>query len=510
MAEPSIATAGAFYRAGDFDAAAACALALVEKASDRFDALHLLGVICQRRGQWADAACYFARAARIQTGQRQLAINRTNNWIALEQFDRAEAEARQVLETNPDDIEALNNLAWAVGKQGRQDAALAIFQTALARKPDAVPVLFNLGQALEASDRPEEAAAVYRTALRHAPPEQHVRISCALASALTACGRPDEALALFQDLQSNRAEPLDLAGFMSLLHLQCGDYEAGWRDYERRWDMAEHDRPHAGATVPDVAAIANKRVLLVGEQGRGDIIQFARYATLLARRGAQVYLSVYDDLKSLMSTFPDVAGVIGEDECEPDYDVVAQLMSMPLAFGTTLETIPADVPYLHADPDRVAYWKARLGQGRERHIGLAWRSTNPGAARSTSLARLRRLFDCGGVVFHALQKEMSDEDQAFLASTGSIRDHRADLTDFAETAALIAALDLTISIDTSVAHLAGALGTPIWIMLPHVAEWRWLRDRADSPWYPSARLFRQPAPGDWEGLAALVAAALAA
>jgi len=316
---------------------------------------------------------------------------------------------------------------------------------------------------------------------------------------LVELNRPEEALTLLREAQTRRTEPLDLTWYESLLHLRLGDFEAGWRGYEHRWQIAEFDTPPPGARLPDIDALAGKRLLLVREQGRGDIIQFARYAPLLAERGATVYMSVYDDLRSLISTLPGLAGVVGEDEFEPSHDIVTPLLSLPLAFGTTIATIPAKVPYLHADPARVRHWRSRIDCG-SRNIGLVWSSTNPGAARSTNLSALAGLLDYAAATWHVLQKDISATDLDILHARAEIVDHRHELTDFAETAALIEALDLVITIDTGVAHLAGALGKPVWIMLPYVAEWRWLHDRTDSPWYPTARLFRQPAPGDWNGL----------
>ena len=508
MPDISIERAGAHYRAKEFDASARCALDIVAQAPDHFDALHLLGVLCRQRGLSADAASYLERAARLQPNHPMLNVNRANVWLALGRFPTAEALSRQVLASHPNDLDALNTLAIALGKQNHWEEAIAVHRTALARNPDHAPVHYNMGKALERLGRLDEAEAAYRAALRHAPPDRMADIWTSLGGVLTALDRPEEVLTLFQDEQARHAEPLNLGWFESLLHLQLGDYAAGWREYESRWRVSGHDKPHAGATIPDIDTIAGKNILLVGEQGRGDIIQFARYAPLLAERGATVYLSVYDDLQALLSTLPGVSGVFGEDALEPSYDVVTQLLSLPLAFSTTIATIPAKVPYLRADPERIARWRARLGTGPSRHIGLAWSSTNPGATRSADLARLRPLLDCGDTTFHALQKEIGPVDLSFMQTDGRIRDHRPYLSDFAETAALIETLDLVITIDTAVAHLAGALGKPVWIMLPHVAEWRWLRHRTDSPWYPTARLYRQPAPGDWDGLAGQIAAAL--
>jgi Tfp pilus assembly protein PilF len=506
-----LARAAAHYAAGEYDAAATCAAAIVAQEPKHFDALHLLGVLCLGRNRLADAACYLERAAQLNAGVAQVNLNRANAWLALKQPARAEALSRAMLRAQPDHADALNNLGAALGQLGRGAEAIEAFRRAVRHAPDHLPSRFNLAAALEKQGQLAEAAETYRATLERAyavaPAERIATVARCLGFVLVELGRPEEALALLRAVQVRRTEPLELTWYESLLHLRMGDFEAGWRGYEHRWQIAEFDKPPEGATVPDIDNLAGKRVLLMREQGRGDIIQFARYAPLLTERGATVYMSVYDDLKSLLAMMPDVAGVVGEDELEPAHDIVTPFLSLPLAFGTTVTTIPANVPYLHADPGRVRDWKSRLDRG-SRHIGLAWASTNPGATRSTSLSALAGLFKGSSATWHALQKEIDAADLDFLMADHRILDHRAALTDFAETAALIEALDLVISIDTGVAHLAGALGKPVWIMLPHVGEWRWLQERTDSPWYPTARLFRQPAPGDWDGLVKQVVAAL--
>ncbi len=506
-----LARAAAHYAAGEYDAAATCAAAIVARDPNHFDALHLLGVLCLGRDLLADAACYFERAARLNAGVAQLNLNRANAWLALKQPARVEAISRAMLSTQPGNADALNNLGTALGQLDRDAEAIEAFRNALLHAPDHLPSRFNLAAAQEKQGWLTEAAETYRATLERglafAPAERIATIARCLGYVLVELGRPEEALTTLRDVRTRRPELLELTWYESLLHLRMGDFEAGWRGYEHRWQIAAFDKPPEGATIPDIDNLAGKRVLLVREQGRGDIIQFARYAPLLTERGATVHMSVYDDLRSLLSTMPGVAGVIGEDELEPPHDFVVPFLSLPLAFGTTVTTIPAKVPYLHADPERVRHWKSRLHSG-SRHIGLAWASTNPGATRSTSLPVLAGLLEHAPATWHALQKEIQAADLDFLRTDLRILDHRDALADFAETAALIEALDLVVTIDTGVAHLAGALGKPVWIMLPHVAEWRWLHDRTDSPWYPTARLFRQPARGDWRGLVEQIVAAL--
>ena len=260
--------------------------------------------------------------------------------------------------------------------------------------------------------------------------------------------------------------------------------------------------------MPNIVDVAGRHVLLVCEQGHGDIIQFARYAPLLARLGARVTLQVYVKLKVLMQTLHGVDTVITPDETEPLVDIVTPLLSLPLAFGTDIVSIPADVPYLRAPPDRLAKWQSRLGPRTRPRVGIVWWGSQHIPKRSMPIERMQPVLRRGGIEFHALQKEIHELDCAWLAAHPWVADHSAELTDFADTAALISMMDLVITIDTSVAHLAGALAVPVWIMLPFSADWRSLLGRADSPWYPTARLFRQQCRGDWDGVVADVTWAL--
>lgn len=508
-----LARAGAHYRAGRYDAAADCVLEIVAQVPNHFDALHLLGVLCLVRGQRADSFCYLTRASRLLPDQTQMNLNLTNACLALKLFSRAEEISRAVVSRHPDSINAWNNLGISLREQQRGEEALVAYRTALTLEPDNLPALSNLGNALADLGRHQEAADAFRAALAGigddpASAERAAELLNALSLTLVNLDRPEEALVLFQNETSRGRKTLNLEWNLSLLLLQLGDYGAGWRAFESRLGIKGHDKPRADATIIDIKAVSGKRILLTGEQGRGDVIQFVRYASLLSDQGATVYLSVYDDLKRLLSGMRGVAQVVGEDDYEPAYDMVTPLLSLPLAFGTLIRTIPAQVPYLCADPERVAVWRERVGPKTDLRVGLAWSSTNPRPERAAQFSVVRPLLDCTKTSFHMLQKVVSAEEMQIIESDGRMRDYRAELTDFAETAALIEALDLVITIDTGVAHLAGALGKPVWIMLPFVAEWRWLRHREDSPWYPTARLFRQSAPGDWNGVVTRIALAL--
>jgi len=302
-----------------------------------------------------------------------------------------------------------------------------------------------------------------------------------------------------------------------LLQMLTGNFEAGWAGREARWRM-----PALSARYPRISQpmwrgaqpIAGKTLLVYADEGIGDAIQFSRYVPMLAARGARVILVVEDAVHPLLS------GLLGVTQCLPKsaaalpaFDLHCPNSSLPLAFGTRLDTIPAEKSYLPAPTaDRVQAWEERLGSHDRLRVGLVW-SGNPkhhnDRNRSIRLRALAGILDLGAR-FVSLQKDPRPDDRATLLERSEIVDLSADLTDFAETAALASCLDLVITVDTSVAHLAGALGRPTWILLPHTPDYRWLLDRDDSPWYPTVRLFRQDATRDYAGVVARVRSELVA
>jgi hypothetical protein len=282
--------------------------------------------------------------------------------------------------------------------------------------------------------------------------------------------------------------------------MAAGRWSEAWNHYEFRW-MQETLAPlRAEFDVPVWAGqdLRGKTILLRAEQGVGDVIQFIRYAPLVKALGARVVLQNRANLDELAVTFPGVDHLLLPKEPMPEFDYYAHLMSLPRVFGTEIDSVPGPVPYLHAEPERLERWRQRLADDQRLKVGLVWAGSPTHVRdryRSTTLKALAPLFDVEGTSWYSLQKGPA---AAALRDSGmAIVDLQDELTDFAETAAAIAALDLVISVDTSVAHLAGALGKPLWLMLPHPAEWRWLEDRDDTPWYPTARLFRQARMDDW-------------
>ncbi|MDR3536906.1 MAG: tetratricopeptide repeat-containing glycosyltransferase family protein [Acetobacteraceae bacterium] len=504
-----IAEAAALYAAGNRDAAAACCLDLVARQPRHFEALHMLGVLCCNRRAYADAVGFLRRAERVRQDVGRLYSNLGNAYAGVRLHHQAEVAYRRALALAPQpEASLLTDLAGAVSGAGRHVEAAALYQQALALRPDFSPARYNLARCLAAQDRPAEAAAAFRLVLDAVAtdPERQEMVASGLATALGACGDYAAAAALCRSILAQHPDSAPTAWNESLALLCLGRYAEGWAAYEARWRVANHDPPPPGSAVLDLAAVDGRDVLVLPEQGRGDLLQFARYAPMLAARGARVTLQVYRDVAPVLAALPGVR-VITQEHAAPAADCITPLLSLPLAFGTTAATIPAEVPYLHVPPDRMAAWQARLGARVQPRIGLAWRGLQHIPYRSMAPAMLAPLLAVGGCAFHALQKDITPSDRDWLARHG-VAEHSAALEDFGDTAALVSLMDLVITIDTAVAHLAGGLGAASWVMLPFNADWRWLTEREDCPWYPTVRLFRQPTAGDWADVVARVADAL--
>jgi hypothetical protein len=327
-------------------------------------------------------------------------------------------------------------------------------------------------------------------------------------------GRPAEAIAAYDLALAADTSNAEAHFNQSICRLLTGDFTRGWRQYEWRAKAKGTDGPRSYPQPLWLgeSPLAGRRILLHSEQGLGDALQFCRYAPLAAARGADVYLQVRDPLFPLLQRLRGVRKLIREGDPLPEFDVHCPLLSLPLAFGTTVDTVPANVPYIEADPSRVEQWRERLGTSRGPRVGLVW-SGNPGHRndrnRSIPLGEWRELLAVP-VEFVSLQKDLLPADLNVLAEVPALRHFGDNLADFADTAALISLLDLVVSVDTSVAHLAGAMGKATWVLLPFAPDFRWMVGRDDSPWYPTVRLFRQPTIGDWQSVTERVAASLAA
>jgi tetratricopeptide (TPR) repeat protein len=406
---------------------------------------------------------------------------------------------------------------WRLGNQysaeKRWQAALEAYAAALACDPGLVAAYLNRGNVLQVLERWSEALEAYDRALALRPGDGFALSNRGVV--LKELQRFDEALEAF-DLAVAR-EPANMTARYNrgLLALLLGRLEQGFRDYEARWQdpcgalhavRRELGAPRWSGCEP----LGGRRILLHAEQGFGDTLQFCRYVPLLAAQGAQVALEVPVELLALLADLPGVARIVAAGRTLPAFDCHCPLLSVPAALQTTLATIPRQIPYLRAEPAKVEEWRERLADLPRPWVGLAWAGSrahpndrNRSIALQALLAGLPE-----ELPYVSVQRDLPDADRPALAAARHVHEWTSELHDFSDTAALVAAVDLVISVDTSVAHLAGGLGKPCWVMLSSNPDWRWLLERCDSPWYPSLVLFRQERCGDWAPVLARVAAAL--
>ncbi len=410
----------------------------------------------------------------------------------------------------PDLIEALTNRGNALNGLKRYDDALASYDRAIAFQPAHAGAHYNRGTTLHEMKRYDEAIAAYDRAIALQP--HYPEAFSNRGATLWELKRHDEALASYDRAIAIQPDFPEAHWNAASLRLLTGDFERGWAEYEWRWKYQTMALASRNFTQPlwRGEPIEGKTILLHSEQGLGDAIQFFRYVPLVAKRGARVILEVDKRLQELMSSLDGAAQVLSSGDALPEFDLHCPLLSLPRAFNTVLETIPSHTPYLQAAPERLVKWSARLGPKRGLHVGLIW-SGNPAhqrdQARSIEFGALTALLDTGAT-FVSLQKDIRPADAVTLASRKDVIQIADELADFSDTAAMMAQLDLIISVDTSTVHLAGALGRPVWILLPYLPDWRWLLDRDTSPWYPTARLFRQDETRRWDSVIPHVQAAL--
>ncbi len=433
--------------------------------------------------------------------------------VASDRLDEAETRYRLMLQSVPDDAEALSNLAALQNLAERHLEAEVTCRSALQRQPGYWAALSNLGVALHRQQRHEEGIAAYIAALR--ANNSDVNACTNLAVAFNEQWRMPESLLVHDAALDLAPSNPTVRANRAMALLIAGDYQQGFAEFEWRW-QAPGITPH-GLTAPlwDGSDPAGKVILVHDEGGFGDTLQFVRYVPMLIEYGAKVLLQVQSPLLRLMrQSFPSIAhNIIARGDWPPPHDLHCPTISLARCFKTTLATVPGQTPYLTADASRISLWKSRLGTqtGEGPRIGLVWAgSPRHGMSivhamdrrRSIPPALFNDLANINGVRFVSLQLGANPAD--FPAGLKPF-DSMGEMTDFADTADLVANLDLVISVDTAVAHLAGALGRPVWLLSRFDACWRWLAGRQDSPWYPQMRVFRQSSPGDWAGVLTEVA-----
>ncbi|NYH19199.1 tetratricopeptide repeat protein [Paraburkholderia bryophila] len=529
---------------------------ILELKPRHVDALQLLGALALQAGRLEEGVDLLKKALAVNAKQAAIHSNLAYALNALQRFDEGLASADRALALQakfPDALnnrgnaqaglnqpldalgsfdraialtpafaQAWNNRACVLRDLGRPADALASCDHALALQPNYPDAWSNRGNALSDLNQPQDAELSYRRALELAPTFADAWNNLGLTQ--IDLDRHAEALASYERALAVNPTAAETHWNESLCLLQMGQLEAGFRKYEWRWErnrIKAGKRSFAQPLWLGDFSIEGKTILLHAEQGLGDTLQFCRYAALVSALGAKVVLEVPAELTRLMTTLDGVDQLIEAGQPLPPFDCHCPLLSLPLAFKTDLTSIPSATPYLFADNEAVEQWRDRLNEhaNGQFKVGLVWAGGNRphvaelrknDARRSITFERLAPMLDVPNVQFFSLQKgaaalQLLDSD----AGRHTVIDYTEALHDFADTAALVANLDLVISVDTSTAHLAGALDKPIWILNRFDTCWRWMLERTDTPWYPRARLFRQPALGDWDSVIHAARSALA-
>ncbi len=478
-----------------------------------------LGNACLRANLLEDSLAALLKAVELKPDMAAAFSDLGNVLYLMGRRNKAIVAYGNAIALDPTFAEAYSNLANPLTDDDRLDEALAASLRAIQLKPERPEAHSNLGNVLVAADRLKESLGPYRHALRLKP--DYAEAHSNLGHVLARMGDDRASIAAYREAVRLRPEDADAHLFLAMMLLRTGAMEEGWREYEWRWRTRLFQGHGIAADIPLWAGEdpAGKDILLQAEQGLGDTVQFARYATVLAARGARVTLAVQPPLLRLLATVPGTAHVVPDDAPAPRADYRLPLLSLPLRLGGALTDIPATYPYVTPDPQAAETWRLRLEKHPGLKVGLVWAGAprrhdraagRTDRRRSLSLDQFAPLLAVPGVSFFSLQKGPPAAQLAEARDRFPIIDYMDNVGDFADTAALVAGLDLAIVADTSVAHVAGALGKPVWILSRFDGCWRWLDKGDATPWYPSARLFRQTAPGDWDGIVEEVAAALRA
>jgi Tfp pilus assembly protein PilF len=446
-----------------------------------------------QRGEVEEAIASYEKVIAVQPGHAAALNNLGCAWLRVGRVEKAIEFFQRAITARPDYAQAFSNLGDAWLKMGEAAKAEANCRRALEIEPNRVDAHSNLGNALREVGRIDEAVQEYRQALAY--DSRNPDLLNNLGNALIALREYERAEECFRHALSAQPENGPAHWYLALLRLLTGDYERGFELYEWRRKV-----PGLGAgaalTQPlwDGSPLNGRRILIHFEQAFGDVIQCARYVPKVAERGGQVVLAVPMELYRLMLSLPSVEKVIKLSDPLPSFDVHCPIMSLPFVFRTRLDTIPANVPYLSCDQALKQKWGACVPKDDRVKVGVAWSGRRrPDPLRAVPPGELLPLTNVQGCWFCSVQKSLVGS-----ATELPLADFSHNLHDFAETAALIGNLDVIITIDTGVAHLAGAMGKPVWLLLKDVPDWRWLLDRADSPWYPTMKLFRQSVRGSWK------------
>jgi tetratricopeptide (TPR) repeat protein len=506
----------AHYKAGRYPQAGEIYRQILKIQPDNISVITNLGAVYRAQGNLDKAIACYRRALEIKPDFANACGNLANALKDKGLTEEAIRFYRRAIDINPGFAEAYNSLGVMLKDRGDVDEAIACFEQGLALSPDNESANNNLGALYKEMGEPERAISYYRQALETKPDFADAHNN--LANALKDLGKVDEAMASYDRAIEIEAGHVDAHFNRSMTLLLLGDYAKGWVEHEWRWKR-KNDSPFMARKrefvqpLWDGSPLEGRTILLHAEQGFGDSIQFIRYLPMVAARGGRVVLECHRLLTELFHDLPGIDDMIENGRQLPPFDVHAPFLSLPMIFGTTLETIPEGAGYLRATPFHIKSWGKRLSSLSRPRVGLCWQG-NPNFQgdrwRSIPLHHFTDLVRGTKASFVNLHKGDGIDQIAACGLADRIADFSAEVDSLLDTAAIMEHLDLVITSDTSVAHLAGALGKPTWVLLQFLPDWRWLLEREDSPWYPTMRLFRQKTRGDWAELLARAEEALGA
>ncbi len=510
-ADSAMESAVRHHRAGRLARAERLYKQILKARPDHLAARNNLGVALRAQGKLDESAACYRRVIEINPGYVHGHCNLGNVLAEQGRLDEAAACFRRALEIDPECAEGHDGLGGVFDREGKPDEAIACFRRGLEFHPDDESAYNNLGIIHMEQGRPDEAIAWYRRALEVKPdyPEAFNN----LGNALKEQRNLDEAMACYDRALAIDPDYAEARFNRSLALLRAGRFEDGWVEHEWRWKRDNGAASRRDFTQPlwDGSRLDGRTILLHAEQGLGDTIHFIRYARSVAGRGGHTVVECHPMVARLLRDVAGIDELVKRGRELPPFDVHAPLLSLPMIFGTTLDTIPGDVGYVRPEKELVAQWGRRLSGLAGRTVGLCWQG-NPDFKgdrwRSIPLGHFAALIDDPSSTFVNLHKGAGEPQIQECGLADRIVDYSPDVESLSDTAAIIENLDLVITSDTSVAHLAGAMGRPVWTLLQFNPDWRWMLDRDDTPWYPTMRLFRQETRGDWDGVMARVKHAL--
>jgi tetratricopeptide (TPR) repeat protein len=521
------------YQTGNLEHAGQICRKILSRQPKNADVLHFFSILCYRLRNYDAAITNLKKTLRINPSNAEAHYNLGRAYEGKKQIDEAIQSYKSALRFNPYFVDAYINLGNLLQGKGQLDDAIFNYQKAIEFNPSYAGVYYNLGVIFQEKNRLTEAIAAFQRAIQldpqyadayhdlgyvsHMNRQPDKAIECYLKAiqmnkdmfdaynnlgrVYQEQGRLDDAITSYRKSLEINPDFAETHCNLAIALLLTGAFRQGWEEYEWRWKLKDRSRYGFPQQIWDGSDISDKTIFLYAEQGFGDTIQFIRFAPLIAGRGANVIIECQKELKSLICHVKGINSVITREDPLPEFDVHYPLLSLPFVLNTTPESIPATIPYIMTDETIVRKWEERIRSDNARlKVGVVW-SGNPkykaDRFRSISPDNFLQLCMVERISFYSLQKGEAASQVKELVKEIKLIDFTDEIHDFSDTAAIIKNLDLIISVDTAVAHLAGALGKPVWTLLPFSPDWRWMLERDDSLWYPTMRLFRQPLPGDW-------------